>query len=109
MTQDELWNKNYDQIFEFMKTNKRRPSKHRTEDLPMLNWFKYQKKKLAQNTLKKNRISRFKELLKLADKYLRVNQHSYTTYVPVGRPRKNGNKTATRKVVVKVNATEDKE
>ena len=39
MTQEERWNAQYERMMEFMKTNHRRPSKHRLEEHDMLNWF----------------------------------------------------------------------
>ncbi len=47
MTQDERWQSQYDQMMAFMKTNHRRPSKHRVEEHNMLNWFKSNKKQIA--------------------------------------------------------------
>ena len=35
MTQDERWQSQYDQMMEFMKTNHRRPSKHRIDEAPV--------------------------------------------------------------------------
>lgn len=78
MTQDELWELNYLDIMTFMKEQKKRPSKHRLEEHQMLNWLKYQKKRLAQGKLKPQRIERFKHLLEVADHYLRKNQYAYT-------------------------------
>jgi len=36
MTQEERWNAQYERMMEFMKTNHRRPSKHRLEEHDML-------------------------------------------------------------------------
>ena len=47
MTQDERWQSQYDKMMAFMKTNHRRPSKHRVEEHNMLNWFKSNKKQIA--------------------------------------------------------------
>ena len=47
MTQDERWQSQYDQMMAFMKTNHRRPSKHRVEEHNMLSWFKSNKKQIA--------------------------------------------------------------
>ncbi|MDE5739681.1 MAG: helicase associated domain-containing protein [Bacteroidaceae bacterium] len=78
MTQDESWEKNYHAFLNFMTEQKKRPSKHRTAEHPMLNWLKYQKKRMAQGKMKPERIDRFKQLLEVADQYLRKNQYAYT-------------------------------
>lgn len=77
MTQDDLWELNYLDIMGFMTEQKRRPSKHRLEEHQMLNWLKYQKKRLAMGRLKPNRIERFNRLLTVAEQYLRKNQYAY--------------------------------
>lgn len=78
MKQDDLWELNYLDIMDFMTGQKRRPSKHRLEDHQMLNWLKYQKKRMVQGKMKPERIDRFKQLLEVADQYLRKNQYAYT-------------------------------
>lgn len=82
MTQDELWELNYQDILRFMTEQKKRPSKHRLEEHQMLNWLKYQKKRYAQGKLSSNRIERFKHLLEVADHYLRKNQYAYKQAPP---------------------------
>lgn len=78
MKQDELWELNYLDIMDFMSGQKRRPSRHRLEEHQMLNWLKYQKKRLAQGKMKPERIDRFQKLLTIAAQYLRKNQYAYT-------------------------------
>ena len=46
MTQDERWQKQYDEVSEFIETNHRNLSKHRMEEHEMLNWLKATRKKL---------------------------------------------------------------
>ena len=75
MTQDERWQRQYDQMMEFMETNHRRPSKHRLEEHDMLNWFKATKKKIAKGGYSEDRIEKFNKLLEVADKYRRKNQY----------------------------------
>lgn len=82
MTQDDLWELNYLDIMDFMTEQKRRPSKHRLEEHQMLNWLKYQKKRMAQGLLKPNRIERFNRLLIVAEQYLRKNQYAYKRVQP---------------------------
>ena len=39
MTQDERWNKRYQDVMDFMEKNHRNPSRHRLEEHDMLNWL----------------------------------------------------------------------
>ncbi len=43
MTQEERWNARYEEVMEFIESNKRNPSKHRIEEHDMLNWVKQQR------------------------------------------------------------------
>ena len=79
MTRDELWEQNYNACLDFLTKNKKRPSKHRMEEHQMLNWIKYQKKRLAQEKMQPHRRERFKQLLELSENYLRKNQYAYAT------------------------------
>ena len=39
MTQDERWQKRYEEVVGFIEANKRNPSKYVAEDRDMLNWL----------------------------------------------------------------------
>lgn len=75
MTQDDKWLVKYNEVMEFIKTNKKNPSKHRIEEHNMLNWLKASRKLFNAGKLKKDRIDKFKELLALIEEYKRVNQY----------------------------------
>lgn len=75
MTQDERWQRQYDQMMEFMETYHRRPSKHRLEEHDMLNWFKSNKKLIAKGGYPQDRLEKFTILLEVAGKYRRKNQY----------------------------------
>ena len=75
MTQDERWLQQWRTIMDFMEANKRRPSKFVDEEREMRNWWKHQQKLLNAGELKTNRLEKFNELLKLGEKYKRVNQY----------------------------------
>lgn len=75
MTQDEKWIIKYNEVMEFIKTNKRNPSKHRIEEHNMLNWLKACRKLINAGKMKPNRVEMFEELQELADKYKHVNQY----------------------------------
>ena len=74
ITQDERWQKRYEEVKEFIKRNKRNPSRHRIEEHLMLNWVKQQRKLVNAGALKPDRIEQFKELLALIEENKRINQ-----------------------------------
>ncbi len=51
MTQDERWQKRYDEVVEFISNNHRSPSRHRIEEHDMLNWIKANRKKMNAGEL----------------------------------------------------------
>jgi hypothetical protein len=75
--QDDLWNQKWQAYKDFMLKNKRRPSKHRTEDLVLFDWFKHSKKLLKRGLMKAERIAKFKQLLAEAENLPRINQFNY--------------------------------
>lgn len=75
MTQDERWQKKYQDVMDFMAENHRNPSRHRLEEHDMLNWLKSNRKKMNAGELKEPRLSMFKKLLELGEEYKRKNQY----------------------------------
>jgi len=75
MDQETRWLSKYKEVVEFIETNKRNPSKHRIEEHDMLNWMKHQRKVMNAGELKEPRLSKFKELLELSERYKRKNQY----------------------------------
>lgn len=75
MTQDEKWQAKYDEVMEFIKTNKRNPSKHRIEEHDMLNWIKHQRKLSNAGQLRSERVEMFEKLQEFMEGYKRVNQY----------------------------------
>lgn len=80
MKQDERWQRQYELLMEFMTTRRRRPSKHRIEEHLMLNWVKYNKKRMAKGELTPDRQKKFLQLMALAEKYRRLNQYEYLSF-----------------------------
>ena len=74
MTQDEKWQKRYNEGKTFIETNKRNPSKYAPEERNMYNYIKHTRKQMNQGLLKENRVKLFKRLLELMVQYKRVNQ-----------------------------------
>ena len=61
-------------MVEFINTNHRNPSRHRIEELDLLNWVKANRKKMNAGELKESRLGMFKELLALVEENRHVNQ-----------------------------------
>ena len=81
MTQDERWNKRYQDVMDFMEKNHRNPSRHRLEEHDMLNWVKQQRKLKNKGELKAERAEMLEKLLDLWEEYKRVNQYvQFTVY-----------------------------
>lgn len=75
MTQDERWQKQYDDVMEFLSKNHRNPSRHRLEEHDMLNWVKQQRKLKNKGELKTDRAEMLGRLLSLWEERKRVNQY----------------------------------
>ena len=75
MTQDERWQKQYDDVMEFLAKNHRNPSRHRLEEHDMLNWAKQQRKLKNKGDLKAERAEMLERLLSLWEERKRVNQY----------------------------------
>ena len=75
MDQDTRWLNKYNEVIDFIETNKRNPSKHRIEEHDMLNWVKANRKVMNAGKMKLERVERFKELLALMEQYRRKNQY----------------------------------
>ena len=75
MTQEERWQKRYEEVIGFIETNQRNPSKHRVEEHDYLNWLKANRKTLNSGKMKAERIGRFSRFLELMEKYKRKNQY----------------------------------
>ena len=75
MTQEERWQKRYEEVVGFIKTNHRNPSKHRIEEHDMLNWLKANRKALNAGKMKAERVEKFRKLLELTELYKRKNQY----------------------------------
>lgn len=76
MTQDERRLAKYNEVKDFIETNKRNPSTHEPEERGQyLNWIKHNRKLYAAGELKEERMKMFKELLELGEKYKHKNQY----------------------------------
>lgn len=75
MTQDECWQKRYDEVKNFILTNKRNPSKYVPEERLMVHFLKRGRKMLNAGELMEPRLSKFGELIVLCEQYRHVNQY----------------------------------
>ena len=75
MTQDERWITQWQEIIDFMESEKRRPSKFAPEERGMRNWWKHQQKLLNAGELRADRIPLFRQLLALGEQYRHKNQY----------------------------------
>ena len=74
ITQDERWQKRYEEVEDFIEENKRNPSKYRIEEHDMLNWVKQQRKLVNAGKLKAERMEAFKRLMEIWEENKRKNQ-----------------------------------
>ena len=75
MTQDERWQKRYEEVKDFIEVNKCNPSKHRIEEHDYLNWLKANRKALNAGKMKPERVEKFRKLLEMTEQYKRKNQY----------------------------------
>lgn len=75
MDQEARWLTKFNEVKNFIETNKRNPSRHRIEEHDMLNWLKANRKHLNAGSLKPERIELFKRLLLLIEENKHVNQY----------------------------------
>ena len=76
MTQEERWQKRYEEIIAFIETNKRNPSKYDAEERgEYYTWLKHNRKLYNAGTLKAERVEKFERLLAKCEEYKRINQY----------------------------------
>ena len=76
MTQEERWQKRYEEVKDFIEVNKRNPSKHDEEERgKYLNWLKANRKAMNAGKMKIERVEKFKKLLEMTEQYRRKNQY----------------------------------
>lgn len=75
MTREELWEKNYAAVWQFVQQNHRGPSRHHKEEFRLLNWMKYNRKILNQKQMEPGRKEKFQKLQELIHSFHRVNQY----------------------------------
>lgn len=69
---------------DFLHTRKRRPSKYKTQERSLVNWYKHNRKQENKGEMFEERKEWFHKLKKEAAKYQRVNQHAYVNPIKEG-------------------------
>ena len=75
MTQEERWMTRYKEVVSFIEANHRNPSKYALEEKLMVHFLKRGRKLMNAGELKEPRLTLFKELLALSEKFKHVNQY----------------------------------
>ena len=75
MTQEERWQKRYEEVVEFIENNHRNPSRHRIEEHDMLNWVKANRKAMNAGKMRPERLEAFGRLMEIMEEYKRKNQY----------------------------------
>ena len=74
MDQETRWLTRYNEVKNFIETNKRNPSKHNPEErYKYCNWIKHNKKLYNAGDLKEERMEMFSVLLAIMEENKRVN------------------------------------
>lgn len=77
MTQEERWQKRYEEVVDFIEANKRNPSKYVAEERLMVHFLKRGRKMMNAGKLAEPRFSQFLILLELSNRYKHINQWKY--------------------------------
>ena len=75
MTQGERWQVKYEEILRLVKANRRNLSKYEMSERRLYTWMKHNRKLMNAGVLKGPRLSMFKELLAVCERYKRKNQY----------------------------------
>lgn len=74
MDQETRWQSKFKEVKEFIECEHRNPFKYAPEEMLMAHFLKRCRKLTNAGELKEPRLTLFNELLKLSEKYKRVNQ-----------------------------------
>ena len=76
MDQETRWLIKYNEVKDFIETNKRNPSRYDAEERgKYLNWIKHNKKLYKAGELKPERIEKFERLMQIFESFKRKNQY----------------------------------
>lgn len=98
MKRDDLWNERYNMVWNFVAEHHRGPTRHHSEEATLLNWMKFNRKKLNRDVLEVQHIEKFKRLMAFIRSFHRVNQFDRTPdnfVIPTNPYLKASNQEAT--------------
>ena len=76
MTQEDRWLAKYNEVREFIQTNKRNPSKYDDNERGLYcNWLRHNRKLYNSGELKEGRTELFKKLIELSERFKHKNQY----------------------------------
>lgn len=75
MSRTEKWKEMYDNIWAFTTEHRRGPTRHHKEEARMLNWLKYNRKRMNKNLISPERKKLIEELRAFIGSFCRVNQY----------------------------------
>jgi len=75
ITQDERWQKRYEEVKGFIEENRRNISKYSLEERRLYTWLKHNRKLMNAGELKPEREEKFRKLLEMTEQYRRKNQY----------------------------------
>ena len=58
MTQNERWQKNYEEVMHFLKSNRRNLSKYDLEERRLYTWLKHNRKEMNAGKMKAERVEK---------------------------------------------------
>lgn len=75
MDRIENWNNIYNDVWNFISENHRAPSRHHIEEHRLLNWLKFNRKKLNLGLLDDERRDKMQKLQSFLHSFHRINQY----------------------------------
>lgn len=75
ITQEERWQKRYEEVEGFIEENRRNISKYSLEERRLYTWLKHNRKLMNAGELKPEREEKFRNLLEMTERYRRKNQY----------------------------------
>lgn len=71
----EIWDKKYQEVWDFIESHHRSPTRHHVDEHLMLNWMKYNRRIYRNGKMSPYKKEKFELLLELVRNNHRVNQY----------------------------------
>ncbi|MGN0282893.1 MAG: hypothetical protein ACI4B3_11455 [Prevotella sp.] len=72
---DKKWRKKYKEVWNFVTEHHRGPTRHHPEEASLLNWMKYNRKRMNKDILQPDRKELLLSLRNYISSFCRVNQY----------------------------------